>query len=404
MKILLSAYACEPNRGSEPGVGWNWAIELAKLGHDVWVLTRANNQTVIEQEFLEEQPQNLHFLYYDLPAWVRRFKKGNHGVHLYYLFWQWGAYKTAKAIHARENFDVVHHVTFVSVRQPSFMGNLGIPFIFGPVAGGEKAPWRLRFHYGIRGFLVDAARDVLNLLVRMDPLMWRTFKQSQEIYVTSKQSKQLIPSCFHPKTKVQLAIGIDRYEIISQSEKTKNHDGFRILYVGHFLYWKGMGLGLQAFTRLFKQVPDATLTMIGKGPDEKKWQKLAEKLNITDRIDWIPWVDRKELSQVYQKHDVFLFPSLHDSGGMVVLEAMAHGLPVVCLELGGPGVIVDASSGVKVNVVKNTEAQVVDDLGAALISLSEDNESLQKLRLGACQRATTFTWKNVVAKQCWRPY
>lgn len=43
MKLLLSAYACELNTGSEPGVGWHWAAEVTRLGHEVWVLTRADN-------------------------------------------------------------------------------------------------------------------------------------------------------------------------------------------------------------------------------------------------------------------------------------------------------------------------------------------------------------------------
>ena len=56
MKILLSAYACEPNKGSEPGVGWHWALELGYLGHDVWVLTRANNRPAIEAEQNRKNP------------------------------------------------------------------------------------------------------------------------------------------------------------------------------------------------------------------------------------------------------------------------------------------------------------------------------------------------------------
>ncbi len=395
MKILLSAYACEPNRGSEPGVGWNWAIELAKLGHDVWVLTRANNQPVIEQEFQnKQQPQNLHFIYYDCPAWVHRFKKGNRGVHLYYLLWQWGAYKAAKAIHAREQFDVVQHVTFVSVRQPSFMGNLGIPFIFGPVAGGESTPWRLRFHYGLRGFMIDALRDIVNFCVRLDPLMWRTFRQADKIYVTSEQSKQLIPSCFHTKTQIQLAIGFEQHELENLVENI-NHSGFRVLYAGHFLYWKGMGIGLQAFAKLTQLVPNARLTMVGKGLDEQRWRNLADQLNIADKIDWISWVDRTELSQIYQNHDVFLFPSLHDSGGMVVLEALGHGLPVVCLGLGGPGVIVDESCGNKITVENKTEAQVVHEIGESLISLSCDQKKLMNLSAGAIIRTSQFSWEKV---------
>ena len=69
LRVLMSAYACEPGKGSEPGVGWNLAKAMATR-HDVWVVTRANNRPVIESE-LEEQPvPNLHFLYYDLPRWA----------------------------------------------------------------------------------------------------------------------------------------------------------------------------------------------------------------------------------------------------------------------------------------------------------------------------------------------
>ena len=77
-----------------------------------------------------------------------------------------GAYQVAKQTHFKIQFDCVHHVTFVSVRQPSFMGNLGIPFIFGPVAGGESAPWRLRFGYGLRGLVLDGLRDLLNFMIK----------------------------------------------------------------------------------------------------------------------------------------------------------------------------------------------------------------------------------------------
>ena len=87
-KVLLSAYACEPNRGSEPGVGWNWAIEIAKRGHDVVVLTRKNNREVIESN--ENTPFNLNFIYYDLPSSLMWLKKV-FGVQLYYFLWQIGA-------------------------------------------------------------------------------------------------------------------------------------------------------------------------------------------------------------------------------------------------------------------------------------------------------------------------
>ena len=75
LKILLSAYACEPHKGSEAGVGWHWAVELSRLRHEVWVITRANNRTAIDAELAHNPHPNLHFIYYDLPDWAKSWKK-----------------------------------------------------------------------------------------------------------------------------------------------------------------------------------------------------------------------------------------------------------------------------------------------------------------------------------------
>ena len=136
MKILLSAYACEPNKGSEPGVGWNWTEALLQLGHSIHLITRSNNRPSIEGALPRETPR-LVITYYDLPHWTRMWKRWPGGIYFYYLFWQMGAYRLARELHALQRFDRVQHSTFASFRQPSFMGRLGIPFIFGPVGGGR---------------------------------------------------------------------------------------------------------------------------------------------------------------------------------------------------------------------------------------------------------------------------
>ena len=79
MKILLSAYACEPNKGSEPAVGWNWARTLVGQGHSVHVITRSNNRTAIEPA-IEREQLPLAVSYYDLPAWCRRWKRFPGGI------------------------------------------------------------------------------------------------------------------------------------------------------------------------------------------------------------------------------------------------------------------------------------------------------------------------------------
>src|SRR5271165_4363850 len=124
-RILLSAYACEPGKGSEPEVGWMWATELAAAGHEVWVITREANREAIETGLGQRPISTLHFEYFDLPPWIRRWKRGAMSVYWYYALWQWGAYQLARELAKHMHFDRVQHVTFVGVRGPSFMGRLG---------------------------------------------------------------------------------------------------------------------------------------------------------------------------------------------------------------------------------------------------------------------------------------
>ena len=142
MKILLLAYACEPFRGSEPGVGWKWALNMVKdPDKDVYVLTRRNNKDVIDQYWNSNIcPSNLHFFYYDLPTpfvWAK-----HHGlpVNLYYAWWLYGAAKYALGIHQKTHFDIAHHLTFGVFRNASALYKLGFPYVIGPVGGGEVTP------------------------------------------------------------------------------------------------------------------------------------------------------------------------------------------------------------------------------------------------------------------------
>lgn len=399
MKVLLSAYACEPHKGSEPEIGWRWAMELAKRGHDVCVITRANNRTAIEGE-LGSQPtvNNLRFFYYDLPPALRHWKKGNRGIRLYYLLWQIGAYRKAQDLHRRYGFDCVHHVTFVSMRQPSFMGLLGIPFIFGPAGGGERAPFALRRGYPLRGWFLDLLRDLANGLSRMDPLLRVTFASAHTIYATSSASQALIPRSQRHKSLVrsQLALPIQQQHI--DSAQTDRGDIFKLLYVGRLVYWKGLHLGLQAMQLLLSDIPQARLTIIGSGPDEAWLKDQCRRAGIAHAVEWIGQLARPVLLDCYSSYDALLFPSLHDSGGFVVLEAMAFGLPVVCLDLGGPGVLVTSTSGRAVATANKNQQAVVHALYTALRELAE-NPSLQKeLGAGARLRAQHFTWDTLVAQ------
>lgn len=320
-------------------------------------------------------------------------EKGPTGSRLYYLLWQWGAYHFTKKIHRRENFERIHHLTFGVVRQPSFMGRLGAPFIFGPVGGGETTPWRLRFSYNLGGWFVDAVRDMANWIIRIDPLMYDTFRRAETIYVKTPASRSVIPKKFWSKVRCQLEIGITLRRVPFASRNDDQDSDLRILYIGRFLYWKGMHLGLRAFAQLLQVHPHAELTLIGSGPERERLRTLAQQLDISKQLSWIGWMKQDELDSCYVQHDVFLFPSLHDSSGNVALEALAHGVPVVCLKLGGPAILVDETCGRVVSTTNASSSDVINSLAQALIEIAESSGLRKRLTAGALSRASKYDWK-----------
>jgi glycosyltransferase involved in cell wall biosynthesis len=395
MKILLSAYACEPDKGSEPGVGWHWALALARRGCDVHVITRSNNLSSIEQAVCGSDSR-LAFHYYDLPGWLRFWKHWPGGIYLYYLLWQIGAYRVAKRLHRRESFDRVQHITFVSFRQPSFMGGLGIPFVFGPVGGGETMPVQLRKSLPLSARVAEVVRALGNRFAAIDPMMRRTYVAAERIVCTTEETRAAIPGRFRDKCIVQRAIGIDPASVrpggAGPAFTAERGPKPQFLFVGRLLYWKGLHLALRALPAVRRVVADVNLRVIGEG-DEGRWLKqVAARAGISECVEWIPRKPHNEIEKEYLQSMALIFPSLHDSGGMVVLEAMSSGVPVVCLNLGGPGAMVTPEAGFSLEVDQLSEAEVVAEIAAAMIRLATDQALRTSLSAGACHRAAELSW------------
>jgi glycosyltransferase involved in cell wall biosynthesis len=389
MKLLLSAYACEPNKGSEPGVGWNWALALLRQGYEVHVMTRSNNRAGIESA-LRAQNLDLNVAYYDLPGWARAWKHLPGGIYFYYLLWQVGVYRLAKRLHSAEKFDCVHHVTFASFRQPSFMGKLGIPFLFGPVGGGETMPAQFRSGISWPARVAEAVRDLGNSLLVCDPFMRFTFSSAHTIACTTGETLARIPRPFRLKCIVQPTIGINQWEIASAGQAPILRPHF--LFIGRLLYWKGLHLVLRALAGVRQSVPHVQLKIIGDGSDRAWLSSIAQKAGVADLVEWIQAKPQDEIRHEYRNSLAFVFPSLHDSGGMVVLEALAAGLPVLCLDLGGPGTIVTPACGILVKSGEASEASVIESLAKAMTLLATDASYRARLSAGAVARAQDMTW------------
>lgn len=394
MKILLSAYACEPGKGSEPGVGWHWATELAGLGHQVEVLTRANNRASIEAALARDPVPGLGFHYYDLPRWAIWLKRGRRNYHLYYALWQRGAFHLARKLVQTTQYDVVHHLTFGTIRQSSLLGRLGLPLVLGPLGGGESVPQTLRTSFPRKRRFTEFVRTTMNHLAGLNPSVRSMYRQATLILCRTEESRSFVPASCRAKAHLQMEIGVDP-RLLAASPAAA-HDLANFLYAGTLIYWKGIHLALEALALLRQRRPQATLTIVGSGEDEQWLKSHAGSLGLSGAVRWLGKIPQQHLREQYALYSAFVFPSLHDSGGTVVLEALSQALPVICLDTGGPGAILPPSCGFKISVKDRTQAHVVADLAGAM-QLYLDNPGLrQQAAHCALEAARSRLWSDTV--------
>lgn len=394
MKVLLSAYSCRPGCGSELGVGWRWARELALSGRDVWLLTRTIFKPYLEEELNERPLPHLRVVYYDPPPWTMRW-----GIYMHYYIWQIGVLRVARELSREVQFDVAQHITLGVFRQPSLLSLLPVPFVFGPVGGGESAPPQLRRHFPIRGRVIDLLRDLANRFANFDPILRLTYTRSALLLCKTEDTRRIIPRKYRDKAYVRREIGIDRFA--AKEDDLPCHSGggvgsLKVLFVGRLIYWKGLHLALRAFASLKECDPEAEITVIGVGKEEQWLRRLASDLGVDAAVTWMGQVDHPTVLRKYKEFDVFLFPSLHDSSGNVVLEAMSAGLPVICLDIGGPPTMVDSACGQVIPARDASQEQVIAGLSHALVSFSQDREYRERCAKGAMEKAREGSWKNTV--------
>jgi glycosyltransferase involved in cell wall biosynthesis len=402
-RILLSAFECNPFVGSDAEVGWQWARQLSRRNFNVTVLTRKTHQVDIEKAIAETGDcAQVRFIYVDMRWLYRITELINPRNHLYYYFWQLRAFFAAYSLHRQQAFNLIHHVTWVSFRQPSLMGFVGAPMYFGPVAGGDEIPHGYTRSFAFKQRAVEFFRGLLNSAVRFDPLMWLTYASANKIFFTSNAHLARVPSYVQHKAKIELAIGCDVSDVSSAPKQipkpiSKPRRGNRLLFVGRFLGLKGMDIGLEIFERIRQVRPDVTLTIIGDGEEHQRWKDKAVTLGVDHAIEWLGWLAKADVLKLYAEFDVFFFPSLRDSGGFVILEALQQGLPVVCFKLGGPGVIVNESCGVAVEATAEIE-QTISTYADAVLRVLDTAKNDDQLPVRCKQRAHFFEWDALIKR------
>jgi glycosyltransferase involved in cell wall biosynthesis len=358
-RVLVSAYACEPDRGSEPGAGWSWALAAAR-DHDVWVITRANNRAVIERAARTRGEALPQFVYVDLPRWASFWKRGRRGIRLYYALWQLAAARVARRLHREQAFDVVHHLTLANLWYPALVCLVDAPFVLGPVGGGLRVPFRLYGELGLRGALADIALTAAQLLSRLNPLARIGWRRASLILVQNEETRSVLPRRCRGRAIVR-----PNASVSPSLHPTGDAPlaGNVALVAGQLVPLKGVSLALRALADL----PDWRLLVVGEGPDQRRLERLARRLALGDRVAFHPWIPQHELWQLAPFCRAVLVPSLRENASFVSAEALALGRPVVAFDRGGPRVLARLSGdGIRL-VPLGSRSECVEGLRQALL-------------------------------------
>ena len=269
--ILATTYALNPNKGSEDGMGWNFVCQIAK-NNRVYVVTRKNNREHIEN-YRSQHPnpvyQHISFLYYDLPKWMRFWKKGSRGAMLYFYLWQFflPVFIWLKGV----KFDISHNVNFHNDWTPSFLWVLGKPMVWGPVGHHPKIPaGYLDPFYGKKALWKDLATWRLKQVFwKLDPFLRLTLKNAHHIWAMNSSVRDIFPKYAH---KISLMPSVAS-EHVTLADGPR--DGFRVLSIGRLVPLKGFDLTLKAFARFYFDLPtenrkNVMLHIIGDGPERER--------------------------------------------------------------------------------------------------------------------------------------
>lgn len=354
-RVLISAYACGPDQGPEASAGWAIARAAAETG-DVWILTRERFRESLETALAAapELASRVTVVHIDLPARVMRWKRRGWDLYWYYALWQRLAGRTAARLHAEIAFDIAHHVSFANDWLPCGISRLDVPVVWGPVGGASRVPIiALSRWLGVRGTVTELARTALTALPRA---IWGDSTARRAALVVAQNPD--VARRFRRARNVVVEPNAAFAEEIPPHQGSET--GKTAVFAGRLLAWKGAALAIDAISR--PAADGWRLLILGEGYERARLQRLARKLGVADRVDFRGHLPRAETLATLAAADALLFPSMHDQAGWIVGEASAMGLPVVCLDLGGPPTLADVNA----RVVSATAPHLPDRLAEAL--------------------------------------
>lgn len=392
LRVLVVAASTHPDRGSEPGLGWGW-VEALAAHHDLWVITgeREGNREAIERRLLEVPEVAAHVRVYFIPRpdGPRLERVWPFLYYRRYRHWHARAFELASRLASEVRFDIAHQLNMTGYREPGYLWRMELPFVWGPVGGTANVPLRFAAILGAGPACYHLAKTVVNSAqLRFHPRVRRALSRAAGFVTSNSTEHRAFLEAWDKHSHVIADTGPPRADCPTPVARRAGGT-FRIAWSGIHVSRKALPLVLKAVARLPPTL-DWHLDIVGDGPMSERWKALAATLGVDARCTWHGWLPTPAARGIVGRADVLAFLSLHEGTPTVVMEALAMGVPVVCLDLCGQGDIVDDSCGIK--IAPTSVRASVDACASALLALAGDPRELARLSAGAARRSRTYDW------------
>jgi glycosyltransferase involved in cell wall biosynthesis len=360
MKILLSAIACHPDRGSESGVGWKAAAALSKE-HTVHVLTSKGEQEDVELVLATGAHPNLSFTFFGTDApyhrnrLIARLQSWQR-----YVDWTHQSLEIARKLAAQQRFDLAHHVTYSSWRVPSPLWQLDLPFVWGPVGGAAVYPLHLLGRLATRSVVFELVRGLSNLNASYSRSLRSCVRNSDAVVASNKETFDkllalrgksggmhlLFPTFF---TDQQIAM------FRCDPADKPPADPIRLFAGGNIIGSKGLIFALEALTLAAKRGIHWRLVVGGYGPEVPFLKKKARALGVDQWTDFHMGFSGVQYANKLKESHIFILPSFRENAGITMLEAMLAGCVPIIVDASAQAGVVDDTCGFKIPVGKADE-------------------------------------------------
>lgn len=389
MRILVSAYACNPYGGSEPGVGWSAVCRIAR-SHDVWVLTDIHNKPGWDKGYDEGLiPSNVRVRFVrDRASSIRNSFIAHIDSWLSYAAYNRRVLAEALAWHEQEKFDLCHQVTIAAWRMPSPLWQLPIPFVWGPIGGAGYIPPAFRGMLSPLSRIFERARDFQTVLASRSRAFRDCIRESAVVFAANEETEEFLKPFRGNKHLLRLPVIPFPHEMVTRFRRKEDAarltGPLRLFCGGNMEGRKGLSLALRALALAKQKGIEFHYTIAGGGPDISAMRALAPQLGLENMIEFHPGYRGNDYLKALQATDVYFLPSFRETMGITLVEAILAGCYPVVADTSAQGEIVRLAGGRAVRV--DDMDSLVQGLADAIIWCARHRGELRQLAAVAAER------------------